>query len=86
MFIAVDTHTYTFTYGMGNSDSRVYDYALYNRLTYGEQVDFDIKNIEDAYAMHRTKVNADDVKAATNEYKQQSKKIEEWCKRQKLST
>ncbi len=77
MFVAGDTHTYTFTYGMGNNDSRAYDYALYNRLPYGEQVDFDIKNIEDAYAMQRTNVNANDVKAATNKYKQQSKKIEE---------
>lgn len=66
-----DTHRLTFTYGMGNSGSRAYDYALYNSLSYEDRLIFDQKNIRDAYRIQRPNVDLAEVdKALEKEYKE----------------
>ena len=69
-----DTHRLTFTYGMGDSDSRAYDYALYNSLSYEDRLDFDQMNIREAYALQRPNVDPEKVNEALRVEKEQALK------------
>jgi len=69
-----DTHRLTFTYGMGDSDSRAYDYALYNSLSYEDRLDFDQMNIREAYALQRPNVDPEMVNEALRIEKEQALK------------
>lgn len=52
------THTATFTYGL-SENSRAYDNALYESLTYADRLEFDRADIQDIYERFRPNVPQD---------------------------
>ena len=80
------THYLTFTYGMGDSEARAYDYALYNALSYEERLDFDIENLRWAYGTERVNVDMDVVNDALQKHRDEAMKVYNEAQNKKANT
>lgn len=59
----------TFTFGL-NENNRIYDFLLYNSLTYEDRLEFDLNNIREAYKVQRPGVDQKELETKLKEYKE----------------